>query len=67
MAHEDVTRAIETSIRDGRTVELYRGPLTRSGLEEACEDFDENDELGLVTFWGADEDGDKWRVSIKTR
>lgn len=67
MANENVARAIETSIRENRTVEMRREETTAAALEEACEDFDHNDELGQITYWGADEDGDKWRVAIKTR
>jgi hypothetical protein len=63
----NVARAIETSIRENRTVELYRDSTTRAALEAECEDYEENDEFGQVTFWGADEDGDAWKVRISTR
>lgn len=63
-----VTDAIEQSVREGRTVTIgyddNRGGRCASALAARAEGDVETD--GIHEFWGRDEHGDGWRVSVCT-
>lgn len=73
-----IQSAINTSIREGRTVILWETVDTQewvnlvNGLAEVAEDWTETDAGGSTEqnirvreYWGTDENGDEWRVHVK--
>lgn len=69
---ETVTGLIEESIREDRIVHVRRANLSDADMADLfdhCEDTTpargDSERDDMREFWGADQDGDPWRVHVE--
>lgn len=58
--------AIERSISHNEIVHIEANPASEEFLALSAASDDSVDTGGMIEFWGTDDDGNKWRVHVRT-